>query len=193
MIAISGGHWDRARGAKNETGFSEYPETMEWARLIHDILRKKEVDVVLVPGEPLQTKIDFINEGVRQGEIDLAVEIHFNSSPGGRGRGSETLYCPGSVEGERIADLVQGSLGSIMAPNRGVKQGWYRMDRPGIVDYDGDIDGDEHPDAFLYRTRCPAIIIEPEFIQRESVVRDMRTIACEVIADALVEATSQED
>ena len=48
--------------------------------------------------------------------------------------------------------------------NRGAKDGWYRMDVPGQVDFPGDVDGDEHKDAFTAQTNCPAFIPEALFI-----------------------------
>jgi N-acetylmuramoyl-L-alanine amidase len=193
MIALSAGHWERARGAKNKTGFYEYPETMLWARKIHDILQSDifNIDAVLVPAENLGAKVKFINDFVRSGGVNLAVEIHFNSAPGGKGRGSETLYHPGSHAGKQSALIVQSALGSILPPNRGAKEGWYMMDRPGIKDYPDDKEGDETPDYFLAKTRCPALIIEPAFIQRQMVIEDMRDIACEVIAASLAEVLQE--
>ena len=38
------------------------------------------------------------------------------------------------------------------AKNRGAKEGWYRMDP------------NNGPDAFLAKTKCPAIIVEPFFL-----------------------------
>lgn len=193
MIAISAGHWERARGAKNKTGFYEYPETMLWARKIHDLLMSDlhNIAAVLVPAENLAAKVKFINDFVSAGKVKLVVEIHFNSAPGGKGRGSETLYHPGSYAGKQAAGIVQSALGSILPPNRGAKEGWYKMDRPGIQDYPGDKDGDETPDYFLAKTRCPALIIEPAFIQRQMVIEDMRDIACEVIAASLAEVLQE--
>ena len=42
------------------------------------------------------------------------------------------------------------------------------MDRPGVVDYPGDVDGDENKDAFLALTNCPAVITEAYFLDNES-------------------------
>ena len=35
------------------------------------------------------------------------------------------------------------ALAEIFPPSRGIKEGWYRQDFPGRVDYDGDVEGDE--------------------------------------------------
>lgn len=190
MIALSAGHYEVARGAHDRDGFYEYPETQRWAREIFDILRGPDYDLspLLIPAESLAAKVDFINTAYRRGLVELAVEIHFNSCPGGGAHGSETLYCPGSIASRRAARTVQGALGSILPPNRGVKEGWYKMDRPGIQDYPGDKEGDETPDYFLRATTCPALIIEPAFIQDRTIISDMREMTCEVLASALASA-----
>ncbi len=184
MILISAGHYPGAKGATHE-GFSEYPETLLWAVEIQKALDDMRVPAKIVPSGTLREKVNWINREAKIHKDCIAVEIHFNSSPGGRGKGSETLYCPGSNKGWAIAELVQGSIASILFPNRGVKEGWYQMDRPGIVDYWGDVDGDEKPDFFLRATHCPAIIVEPEFIQRRNVIEALRTTACTILAEAL--------
>lgn len=189
MIAISAGHHVGARGA-TVGDFSEYPETLKWAELIWNNIRRlygKE-NSMLVPVGTLPKKVEFINRAVAMVGCQLAVEVHFNSAPGGGAKGSETLYHPGSTKGKVAAEIVQDGLAQIFKPDRGVKEGWYRMDRPGVVDYHGDVDGDEKPDYFLRATDCPAIIIEPEFIQNRITILHWREKACEIIAHKLIQA-----
>ncbi len=181
-VAISAGHNPKAKGALNAQGTYEFDLTVPWADRLAALLSiREDVKVVRVPTGSLSSKIGFIN----QQWFNLALEVHFNSCAAAKVRGSETLYCPGSVVGERAARVVQRTMAAIMPPNRGTKEGWYRMDRPGIADYAGDVDGDEVIDAFLRNTRCPAIIVEPEFIQNEQVIRDSEALCCEVIAMAV--------
>jgi N-acetylmuramoyl-L-alanine amidase len=179
VVLVSGGHNPGAAGATNEEGFSEYPETYQWAELIVARLSGHwKTESLVVPTGSLTSKIEFINKVCATKPVALAVEVHFNSSPGGKGRGSETLYCPGSTSGRVYAEVVQSSMATLMSPNRGVKEGWYQMNPA------------KGPDAFLKRTRCPAIILEPEFIQRQTVIEANREMCCEVIADAIVSAIS---
>lgn len=180
MIALSAGHNRKQKGACWE-GHCEHEEAQRWVDLIYAEVFA-EVPVILVPGGTLKDKVSFIN-GLSN--CDVAVEIHFNAA-GGRGDGSETLYCPGSVRGRRIAGVVQTAVASVMTPDRGVKEGWYRMDRPGVKDYEGDVEGDEKPDYFLVQTRCPAVILEPEFIHNQTVINQFRDLTCEKIARALI-------
>lgn len=184
-IAISAGHNPNAKGAHNGEGFNEYDEAIKWVAELDALFKATQVvEVVLVPTGSLTSKIRFINEQVG---LKLAIEIHFNSCASTRVKGSETLFCPGSRRGKKAATIIQRAVASIMPPNRGVKEGWYRMDRPGVNDYAGDIDGDESIDAFLIRTKCPALILEPEFIQNKSTIEANRDICCEVIRDAIAE------
>ena len=177
-VAISAGHYPRFKGA-SFNGFNEYDEAIKWVEKLLTLFGNTAVGIKT---GPLPDKIRQVNSL----RVSLALEIHFNSGVG-KVRGSETLYCVGSKKGKRAASLVQNALASLMPPNRGIKEGWYKMDRPGIVDYPGDIEGDEYLDAFLVRTNCPAIILEPEFIQNINKIEVNRDFCCEVIYEAVCE------
>jgi len=184
-VALSAGHNPNAKGASNGEGFNEYDEAIKWVDELAGLFRAtNEVEIVLVPTGSLTSKINFINQQVG---LKLAIEIHFNSCANARVKGSETLFCPGSRKGRRAANILQPAIAAIMPPNRGIKEGWYKMDRPGIEDYAGDVDGDENINAFLLRTKCPALILEPEFIQNKSTIEANREICCDVIRDSIVE------
>ena len=183
MIAISAGHYPNAPGACWE-GICEHEIAREWVRMICASYR----DVFLeVPVGHLRGKVDFINRN----DCQMAVEVHFNSASG-HGNGFETLYCPGSTQGKQCAEIINESLIGIFSPNRGVKEGWYRMDRPGVNDYPGDVDGDEKPDYFLRMTKCPAVIVEPEFIHNYYLkILPHETEACEALAKAILRAYNE--
>ncbi len=171
-VAISAGHNPDAKGA-SYMGFNEYDEATEWASMLLEIL-SDSLEVELVPTGTLKEKVAFINRG----SFDMAIELHFNSavSNGKRvGEGSETLYYPGSVEGEVNATIMQRHLSQVFRPNRGAKAGHYRMDPTKPADY------------FLRKTNCPALIVEPEFIHREKKIVDNRPLGCDAIRSALRE------
>ena len=152
-------------------GFNEYGEAIMWAQWIKELLQD---DAVLVPFGFLKNKVAFIN-GLR--DITLAIEIHFNSAVanGKRvGEGSETLYYPGSVRGEEIARDIQHTLSSIFKPDRGIKEGYYQMNKAKGADF------------FLARTRCTSLILEPEFIRHKEKIQDNREAACCALASALI-------
>lgn len=117
------------------------------------------------------------------------MEIHFNSNV--NARGCETLYCPGSVNGFKAAEIIQKSLEPLFPPGRGVKEAWYKMDRPGHIDYTGDVEGDEKLDAFVKLVRPPAVIVEPDFISQRLRIELNRDTACEVLAEAFIKASGQ--
>jgi hypothetical protein len=184
MILISAGHNEKAKGAAHK-GFSEFPETLNWAMLIHYYLQERGMASQVVPPGGLSGKVRYINEAHKTIGVSIAAEVHFNAN--GRG-GSETLYCPGSIKGQAISNIVQAQMASLFPPDRGSKEGWYQMDLPGIVDYPGDVDGDEILDYFLRKTHCPAIILEPEFVCNFDLIETKREEACRLIADALITA-----
>lgn len=189
MIALSAGHHPKAVGAESGAR-TEHAEASKWVGRIASILSPTHA-VTIVPTGTLTEKVAAINALHAQQPVAIAVEIHFNSDPKRAGRGCETLYCPNSVAGKAAADVIQGALAPIFAPNRGVKPGWYRMDRPGHVDFVGDVDGDEKVDYFLKATNPVALILEPCFIHQHSELDNMWQTGCAVIAQSLIELVSQ--
>ncbi len=177
MIFISAGHHVEKQGA-SFNDVTEFHLATIWADRIFELIGPNRS--VRVPDGFLTTKVSFINKH----NADLAVEIHFNScqiEKDGKmqhvGRGSETLYYPGSSKGRMAAGLMQDSLSVLYPPNRGAKEGWYRMNP------------ENGPDYFLKKTRCVSLIIEPEFIDNLDKIQDEKHIskACFVIASALLE------
>ncbi len=184
MILLSAGHYPEAPGACHE-GFCEYEEALRWASITANLIRGR-MRVEVVPTGKLPQKVQFINSYPQH--VLIACEIHFNSDTSKHQRGSETLYCPGSTKGTQAAGIVQRHLASVLQPDRGAKEGWYRMDRPGTLDYPGDAEGDEVPDYFLSKANPVALIVEPEFIYNRQVIEANRNAACAALADSLVEA-----
>lgn len=182
MIFISAGHHAEKQGAEFE-GITEYSLTTVWADRIFLLLGAD--NAIRVPNGYLADKVDFINKH----NANLAVEIHFNSfkiwkdlNENGliddgelkyAGRGSETLYYPGSKKGLLAATTIQNALGDIFPPNRGAKEGWYKMNPA------------NGPDYFLKKTKCISLIIEPEFIDNQDIITDNMECACYIIADTL--------
>lgn len=181
MIFISAGHHAAAKGAAFGD-FVEYDEALIWQSLIiHHIANAPCAPHVMpVPSGVLREKTRFINSW-SQLQNDVAVEIHFNSAVNADGehvgRGSETLYYPESERGKRLALDVQAALSPIFQPDRGAKAGYYRMDSTRGVDW------------FLEKTKCTAIIIEPDFVQRAEFIRANREAGCVAIAETLLKFT----
>lgn len=187
MILVSAGHHAPAdKGACLGT-ICESDEALSWARLIVQFLHDAQVDVALVPPGPLRAKVHYINSIAPT----LAIEIHFNSARDFSyryvGRGCETLYHPKSPAGRLLAKALLDAIAPIFPPARGVKEAWYRQDKPGHVDYVGDVEGDEKLDYFVAATTCPAVIVEPQFIHLWQDIRAREMEGCRAIADCLIE------
>lgn len=172
MIFISAGHHPSAPGARWER-FVEHDEAVIWA----DELVAALDSGMRVPAGVLKSKVEFINNRIMNG--DIAIEIHFNAARDSNnnpiGKGCETLYYPGSEKGLELAEICQQALHQYFPPDRGAKEGWYRMDPT------------KGPDFFLAKTKCPAVIIEPEFVHRSEIIQSQRNSAIEKLVAALEE------
>lgn len=196
MIILSAGHYAEKVGASCGQ-YTEYPYTSIWVNKIQEyILSNEGMDSVVVASGTLPYKVSQINQIVANAKLPdphfIAVELHFNSDSSGKAHGNETLYCPGSKKGKLLATTFNNYLMKVACPllgkDRGVKEGWYRMDRPDVVDYKGDVDGDEKPDYFLKETKCPALILEPCFIQDLDKFIKYENEICKGISESLIEA-----
>jgi N-acetylmuramoyl-L-alanine amidase len=190
IVMLSAGHYPAAPGAcwppTGENRFCEHAEAALWVGQIGNLVRN-QFPVVEVPTGPLEDKVAWMNayripDGHR---VALSAEIHFNSNEARRGSGCEVLYYPGSKRGQRAAQLIQDGM-AVIYRDRGVQEGWYRGDKPGRIDYVGDVDGDEKLLAFLSPPRFPSVIIEPEFIFNQAVIETTRNDACALIAEAII-------
>lgn len=185
-IMVSAGHHPEAPGACVDQ-FCEHDEAVRWARLIVDLIRDRDVSSWMCPRHNLSDKVAYIN---RFG-ASLAIEVHFNSAVDADGnhigRGCETLYHPKSPNGRIAAQAIHDALAPIFPPGRGAKEGWHWMDRPGHEDYPGDVEGDERLDYFLAATRCPAVIIEPQFIHLRHDIQGRMLEGCTAIADVVTD------
>lgn len=188
MIFISAGHHRNAQGAKfNDV--TEYQISTKWVDRIESILTKS---CIRVPDGVLREKVEFINIGCAAFDgKHIAAEIHFNSAKIWKdqnangviddgemvniGKGSETLYYPASKTGIAAATIMQRELSKVFEPDRGIKEGWYQMNKSKGVDF------------FLKRTACTSLIIEPEFIDNTEILSEHMDAGCHLIANALLE------
>ncbi|MCK5307049.1 MAG: N-acetylmuramoyl-L-alanine amidase [Zetaproteobacteria bacterium] len=176
-VAVSVAHHPASPGACYIDN-TEHAESTIWSDLVEKYLRKRGIEVYRAPVGGLITKVNAINKQY----CDLAIEIHFNSSASGKASGCETLYCPGSVAGRAAASTIQRMLVTTMGnKDRGIKEGWYRMEAGSVVDY------------FLRKTNCPALILEPEFIQQWGSLTDRRGSGTKVIAEAIAKVLGIEE
>jgi N-acetylmuramoyl-L-alanine amidase len=184
-FAISAGHFKAAKGAGYH-GVYEWDIAKIWQNTLGELLLHRGHTVFFVPHKDLKGKVAAINNSF--GKFDLALEIHFNAGGNDSTSGAEVLHYPGGkVTNIKTAANISKAIATAMKiPDRGAKEGWYKMDRPNIVDYSGDVNGDESIDYFLRATNCPALIVEPEFIHH-AVKWSTSTITdcCQAVIDAL--------
>lgn len=167
MIILSAGHNPNASGAVFAFRV-EHDLAVLWVNTLATILRQS-LELQIVPTGTLEAKTTWINR-VNPKPL-FAVELHLNSDPSHSGHGSESLYCPGSARGKIIAEAIESQFAKVTT-SRGVKEGWYRMDKPGHIDFQGDVDGDEKVDYFLKAISAPAVIVEPAFIHEDLVLTE---------------------
>lgn len=193
-IVLTAGHDPAARGAAFPSAgvpvFVEHEEAIVWVARIASEFTRLGGDALVLPSNNLEQLVKTIHwiNGLNP-RAEAAVEIHFNDArtADGRqvGRGCETLIAPKSVVGKRVGDAIQAVLAQHFQPDRGCHDGWLRGDRPGVVDYPGDHDGDERLAGYLIETNCPAVIVEPDFVVNHVRIRAHRDACCIGIARAL--------
>lgn len=143
-VAVSIGHRPGRPGFRA----GKYTEYAEMAPVVGNLIQALSYNDILVYSIGtgiLQNKVAHINKL----NVDLAVELHLNA---GGGHGAETLYCPGSESGKPWAQSIQDQMTLLGMRDRGIKEGWYRMNP------------DNGPDYFLAKTNCPAVITEAYFL-----------------------------
>jgi N-acetylmuramoyl-L-alanine amidase len=172
-VFLAAGHHPPKPGACYN-GRCEYDIASVWVDKIACSAAAR-VPILVVPTGTLQDKTEFINARLNPG--DIAVELHFNSAKNASGEhignGAVTLYYPGSTAGQYLAEKVQAVMAEVFPPDRGIVEGWYRGDRT------------RGPYYFLKRTKCPALILEPQFIHHEDEIDAKAEQFCESIASVL--------
>lgn len=163
MIIIFAGHHSKKPGACFE-GFCEHDEALRWLEIIK--ANTNSEDFIIGPVGTLREKTQFVN----QRNPLLAIDLHFNSAPlkdgKPQGEGSMTLYYPGSNKGLNAAIHIQTQLAKIFLPDKGEREGYYRLDPNRGADW------------FLARTTCTALIPEPAYIHEKKTIVTRREDGC---------------
>lgn len=187
-VILSAGHYPAKSGASWE-GLREHDVAVEWVNEIADYLTLEGVNVVQIAPSGLTEKVQHVNQWANIHEC-VAIELHFNAAGSVTYvQGNETLYYPGSDAGKVMAESYNEKFFELaeeyVVKDRGVKEGWYRMDRPGVIDFYGDEDGNEMPDYWLRKTSCPALILEPCFMCQIEEIGDDWVMVARAIGDAI--------
>lgn len=199
-IFVSAGHFPQQPGAKFD-GFVEHDEAVLWAARIVALLGdaamlvptgslKDKVAFINARCTPGSVCVEVhFNDAVRWRDKNADGKVTDDELEH-VGEGAETLYCPGSTKGQALATVIQDAIDHLFPykwtdhnrngiqekdelTGRGVKEGWYRMDKT------------KGPDFILKQTSCPTVIVEPEFVQRKDRILKNREAACAAMATAL--------
>ena len=175
-LLLSAGHNEQAQGAVNGEGFTEWVIATQWVNLIQELI-DPIIPCAIVPSGTLNSKVKWINQ---QPDVLVVVEIHFNSNV--NAKGVEALYHPNSKAGARLAKhLTDGfEKRNLFMPNRGPKEGYYQMNPDKPVDF------------LLRKTNPIACIFEPDFISQKNRIIANKDIACNAIADILIDYVDSE-
>lgn len=127
-VILSAGHSLSDPGAVYDPGTKEAFLTMELTKLASDYLRKHGIGVLTVPDDlNLVSTIKWVNNRSTETHIELAVEIHTNSSTDRKPRGVEAWYYhdfntgKGSEDSKRLAQaMVDAIQVEANMPSRGV-------------------------------------------------------------------------
>lgn len=150
-VCIDPGHGGYDSGAVGPTGALEKNVTLAVALKVGKILEQNGIEVVYtrtsdnVPWpsdvvQDLQMRCDISNNA----EAQYFVCIHANSADDPTARGTETYYCDGSSEGQKLAQAIQQELIKVNGlEDRGIKTANYYV---------------------LKNTSAPAILTELAFI-----------------------------
>ena len=195
-IYISAGHHSTFKGARH-LDFWEHDEALLWRDELVSLLGEKgkavaapPADVVAITEEELKdpeararvetaARMYKLNQINKAEDARLAVEVHFNSLDTTQTlpaeRGCLTYYYPGSQSGRRMAQQVQEVLRKFFLPDLGAYDGYVQMNKSmGVI-------------WFLATTKCPALIIEPQFIDRSEDIQAKRHDCCVALAMVLME------
>lgn len=141
-------------GARSVDGTSEWEYHRGFTQHLADILcDRHQVASIIVDeyqGGSYGAAMAWLGQTLREQDVDLAVELHFNAATG-TARGHEWLYWHSSAAGKKLATNLHLSFSrhfpQAVIPARGVKPRT-AADRGAL---------------FLQRTHCPAVICEPFF------------------------------
>ena len=148
-VAVSVGHYP-----EEDTREIEYPANEKVARILYDMLIVNAFSAELIPGGRLPDKVKAVNHF----RPDIAIEVHFNRlewphNPTRFGDGYEVCVWKGSKSGKFLGGAVLEEFKHKLPFRRRGTGIWERNDL-----------------YFLKHTVCPALIIEPLFLDNPTEV-----------------------
>ena len=108
----------------------------------------------------IDTQVDAIYE-----KGDIAVSCHLNAGEADKASGSETLYCKGSTNGEKLAKLFNDTVVKVLGDrNRGLKPIQWDRVKPRVHDDRGG--------RLVCGTKPPCILLELFFLSNDADLAD---------------------
>jgi N-acetylmuramoyl-L-alanine amidase len=149
-IALIIGHSAKRPGAINKTyGVSEFEFNEPLAHSVAEKLILEGYQPIIVYRDASYSALP---AKVNQTGAAIAVSFHCNAF-NEKASGCEVLYSQGSIKGEKLAKLIQGSIVKKLGfTDRGIKPR-LESDRGGLI---------------LKRTSMPCVIVEPFFIDHNA-------------------------
>ncbi len=158
-VALVVGHTPKSQGAVNDGhGVSEFMFNNALAPSVAKHLGLLGVRPIIVYRETSSNGYNRLPGQVNATEADICLSMHcnaFNDKP----NGSEVLYYHGSANSKRLASLLlDGITDCLGLKNRGL--------RPVNYEYQGS--KNDRGGYLLKKTKMPAVIVEPFFIDADS-------------------------
>lgn len=169
-LAISAGHGNQDPGAVNAAhGLIEHVEAYRIAWLLRDVLERGDHSVEFISCfQTLGEKISQVNRLHAERRVDLAIEIHFNSSTSTTARGTEVLHY--SPKNEALALLISHAISRALGTR---DRGAVKRDNLG----------------WLKRTDPPALILEVLFLSNDLEAQKIGLFGFhQTVAQAIAEA-----
>ncbi|MDY6913406.1 MAG: N-acetylmuramoyl-L-alanine amidase [Planctomycetota bacterium] len=143
-VALDPGHGGRDSGAISVGGYYEKTVNLAVCRMVRRELLSRGVEVTMTRMDDTFVELNERAAIANIAEVDLFVSIHADSARNRTARGF-TVYVARSASRPSLAaaECVRGRLGTIGAPDRGVRQANFRV---------------------LVRTSCPAVLVEMGYL-----------------------------
>lgn len=122
LIVLDPGHGGHDPGAVGPTGLRESDIVLDVAKRVRDLLLDSGHKVRLTRETDCYVSLSARAEFANRERAELFVSVHCNAATDPRAHGTETWYYPSSVNGRRLAEVLQQALvAALRRRDRGLK------------------------------------------------------------------------
>jgi N-acetylmuramoyl-L-alanine amidase len=152
-VAVCVGHSRKGdQGAVSVGGVSEWAFNKSVAGILKDQLKQRGIYAIVIDDYPAATysgAMRAVSKEIDKHNVDIAIELHFNSFSSSSAEGFEYLHYESSAKGKKLAICLEKAHEEAVQPqkNRGIKA----------------IGSKGRGGGFLRSVRPPAVICEPFF------------------------------